>query len=445
MATLEQTQTEAVKPDKGDSKDFVEHLRTVHFTLVTVCLALIVICQFPSPVLIREAIHQLNTIIDATNQWKSTWLDVGVPEQLGGTKDFSYCIKPLSPSFTTVISRGRRVSIDFTKENWTVRQSDTTAIPAQYSNGTNRETSLTRPQRLDEFINIWNTKYSVICPLQIANEGLDQRLLSEPHPEAAVVRIKKEASSTNSTKVTAYIADGTINQKFKELHEQQNIESVGLYYALNTMPPKVATMSKIRQWSAEWEDLAFFEIPVLKSKVLPFDFKAFLIDTFPHNHWLHTDFKGAFYELDQATTGFQDLDFSHIKNILLQNEKNSKEAFQAFGVTFPIETTTRWGTLIIIVIQFYFLLHFMEYSKKRTLTTPDVAWIGIYASPGARFLFCTTALAGPFGVITFVCLKGGLLPNMPTRNFILCSVALIFSLLFAVLTAREYFRKAQQT
>jgi hypothetical protein len=54
-------------------------------------------------------------------------------------------------------------------------------------------------------------------------------------------------------------------------------------------------------------------------------------------------------------------------------------------------------------------------------------------------------LAGPFGVITFVCLKGGLLPNMPTRNFILCSVALVFSLLFAVLTAREYFRKAQQT
>lgn len=47
MATSGETQTDTVKADKGDSKDFVEHLRTVHFTLVTVCLALIVILQFP--------------------------------------------------------------------------------------------------------------------------------------------------------------------------------------------------------------------------------------------------------------------------------------------------------------------------------------------------------------------------------------------------------------
>jgi hypothetical protein len=83
----------------------------------------------------------------------------------------------------------------------------------------------------------------------------------------------------------------------------------------------------------------------------------------------------------------------------------------------------------------------MEYSKKRTPTKPDIAWIGIYASPGARFLFCTTALAVPVGVIAFVCIKAGLFPKMPILNIILCSLAVIFSLLLSFLTAKEYFKK----
>jgi hypothetical protein len=81
--------------------------------------------------------------------------------------------------------------------------------------------------------------------------------------------------------------------------------------------------------------------PVLNSRVIGFDYRGKLIKELYPYKWLHTDFKDAFYELDQATTGFQDLDFGHLKQILLQNEKNSKTAFQAFGVTFPIEATTR--------------------------------------------------------------------------------------------------------
>jgi hypothetical protein len=257
--------------------------------------------------------------------------------------------------------------------------------------------------------------------------------------------MKHELFSPTSLQVTASLSDGTINQKFSGLHKQQNAESQGLFYSLNINPPQVATYKQIQSFEIDWRNLAGIEVPVLESKVFSLDFKAWLVDRFPQHHWIHADFKNAFYELNQATVGFQDVDFIHIKNILLQNEKSSKEAFQAFGVTFPIETTTRWGTLIIIAIQFYFLLHFMEYRKRPTLVKPDIAWIGIYTSIGARVLFCGTALALPLAVITFVCIKAGLLPQMPARNFMLCTTAVILSLLFAALTGKEYFRKVMAT
>jgi len=41
------------------SADFVEHIRTVHFALVGVCLALIGVIQFKKPLEVTKAQHQL--------------------------------------------------------------------------------------------------------------------------------------------------------------------------------------------------------------------------------------------------------------------------------------------------------------------------------------------------------------------------------------------------
>ena len=439
MATSDEAQTDAVKPDKGDSKDFVEHLRTVHFTLVTVCLALIVILQFPSPVSIREAIHQLNTIVDATHVWKDTWVDEGVPKELNNKDGFFSCVNPVTSDFATAAS-GTRQSFHFQNVNWTLRTSNPMPINSQYMTNakymTIRHTTIDAPKRLDEFKNIWNNSYSILCPVRISDEGVNLFFTAAPKNEI-VVPIKREAVSSAVPLSPAMLMDNGAGRKFDGLHKGQSAESEGLFYSAGFLPIANPNISMV----AMAKSPTILDIPVLDSKVFPFDYRGVLIKELPQYNWLHADFKDAFYELDQATTGFQDLDFDHIKQILQQNQKNSKEAFQAFGVTFPIETTAKWGTLIIIVIQFYFLLHLMEYGKNRTLAKPDVAWIGIYASPGARILFCATALVLPLAVITFVCIKDSFLSNMPIRNALLCVVAVSASAFLSFFAAKQYFKK----
>jgi hypothetical protein len=436
VATSDETQANAVKADRGDSKDFVEHLRTVHFTLVTVCLALIVILQFPSPVSIREAIHQLNTIVDATHVWKDTWIDEGVPRELSNVGGVSSCVNPVTSDFATVAS-GMQVSLHFQNVNWTLRTSNPMPINSQYMTDakytTVRHTTIDAPKRLDEFKNIWNNSYSILCPIHISDEGVNVLFSAKE----TIVPIKRESVSSAVRPSPAMLMDNGAARKFSGLHKGQSVESEGLFYSAGFLPIANPNTSVIGMSN----NPMMLDIPVLDSKVFPFDYRGVLIKEVPQYNWLHSEFKEAFYELDQATTGFQDLDFDHIKQILQQNEKNSKEAFQAFGVTFPIETTARWGTLIIIVIQFYFLLHLVEYGKKESLDKPDVAWIGIYASPGARLLFCATALILPLAVIIFVCIKDSFLPNMPIRNALLRFAAVSVSAVLSFYAAKQYFKK----
>ena len=53
------------------SEDFVEHIRTVHFSLVAVCLALIGLLQFEKPKDAKTAQSQLQEIKLAVDAWDS--------------------------------------------------------------------------------------------------------------------------------------------------------------------------------------------------------------------------------------------------------------------------------------------------------------------------------------------------------------------------------------
>src|SRR4029077_12177440 len=63
-----------------NSKDFVEHLRTIHFTLLLVCLALIVIGLSSGSYVIRKANDQLTQIMEAKDVWDNSWLSQSADE-----------------------------------------------------------------------------------------------------------------------------------------------------------------------------------------------------------------------------------------------------------------------------------------------------------------------------------------------------------------------------
>ena len=410
VATSDETQGQEKKPD---SKDFVEHLRTVHFTLVTVCLALVVILQFPSPVSIREAIRQLNTIDDSMHIWSHTWVADEALQQLKNEAGFNHCVNPVAgDSMVNILGIG--MPIHFPKANWTLRISN----PIQINNGLTdnieiRRTSVDVPKRLEDFKNLWDNSYFIACPTLLADEAYNQ-FSTERVP---LVKLTAPMLSPESGR-PALLMDAGIGRKIDGLKQKQNPNSEGLLYDLRLSPPDLLA------------------IPVLDSEVFPFDYRGLLIKELPQYHWLHSDFKHAFYELDQATTGFQDLDFEHIQRILQQNEKNSKETFQAFGVTFPIETTTRWGALLIVALQLYLWLHLSEF-RRRDFASSDIAWIGAYQTPWPRAIFCLTGLIIPVGVVIFLGIRN-FVSDVQWYYALYFEVAIIVSALLAGSSARDY-------
>ena len=102
-----------------DSKDFVEHLRTVHFTLLISCIALMVIVMSPSPMAVRDANGQLREIVEVTTApvWNNLWLQNAAIEALREHPNPA-CNTPPSDSFEIEASSGQRWRYAFAPPNW---------------------------------------------------------------------------------------------------------------------------------------------------------------------------------------------------------------------------------------------------------------------------------------------------------------------------------------
>jgi len=171
----------------------------------------------------------------------------------------------------------------------------------------------------------------------------------------------------------------------------------------------------------------------------PLDLRSKLIDGAAKFKWRHAPFSQAFYELDQSTAGFQHLKFEDLTKILKTQQETSRESFEAFGVKFPKETTTRWGVLVILGLQFYLWLHMAEY-RKRPYQESDVAWVGVYEGFIARLTFGLTALLLPVAVIVFMgSYRNGLFPT-PLVSRIALAFLFVVSACFAAATGREYLK-----
>lgn len=384
------------KPDKDESEDFVEHLRTVHFALITTCLALFVIVLGSSSDKLKNVFQQLDTVSEtaaaATHiDWISDeatdfvkhsqrclefYSERGRPRGFLGEQNPPFRILPLDEDGKILIKNERLV--------W--ERSVSTGI-----------------NTLSDFRHYWDAQFKIVCPVELSDR------------EAPIRHVLGQSSFS-------------LPNGFEEIDP--------------TDPQNEAVAS---EFVYAYSDKSKGTPVLVIRDVTRTDSKTILVRDairrhFPEKHLPYRRFKDAFYDLDQATAGVQeDANFPLIRRILELQQKNSTDVFEAFGQKFPTDSATRWGVLIVVGVQFYLLLHFSEY-RRRHVGKTNTAWIGLYDSRSARFLFCATALVAPIGVITFVCIKAGLLPRMPIRNFLLCAVSVVVSVFFSFVMSREYFR-----
>ena len=419
---------------ESPAKDFTENLRTVHLSLLAVCLALAVVLFSPPPYAVRKANQDLRDIVDAASEplWPKTWLlDAGKEEAsraaskpvLGAVCEGFPPWHPqgstviLTSSTPAVVVDGRTVALTVDGPAWYIT---VPGLPGGLRFYPSRPTwsnyGAFPPRNLGEFKDLWDTHAFLHCPREISS----QYWIFEKRQSRSLPLLDTSVVSTS----------GSI--------------AVRLDFSSNAPPDSPASAQS--RFGFDYTShgpgsglTTEVMVPVASTADLEVDGRAVLIRKTGKNQWHDAEFSRAFPELEEMTSGFQDLDFAHLEKILRLQEKNSKEGLEAFGIRFPVENTARWGILLIIAIQIYFWMHLREY-RDRVVNAPPVAWIGAYTQPSARIFFGLTAFLLPVVMVSVAAITVSL-AEWQWFNVSLKGFAILASMTASGRAAYQYLRK----
>jgi hypothetical protein len=350
------------------SSDFVEHIRTVHFALVGVCLALIGVIQFKKPLEVTAAQYQLQEIKSAVDGWNAAAI---LQDSVGslGLSAFPPMVMPV----------GGKLGNAFRVENRICALSGAAAILISADkNSAGRvisqakwgEELFKKPLSLREFRDFWDSK-PIVLAFKVANPAGDSILLAKRNmPDVALPFHLEQVDFSGGSYETPDIA--MIDKK-----QEQSIAD------LLHVSPAMFVLS----WEFG-EDKALLPVPISQ---IPLDLQSTLIRT--HPYWKKGNFSNSFSDLDKATPSIQEKSFEAIaSNLQEEASKPKTDSFEVFGVKFPVEKATRWGILLIVGIQLYLWIHLNELSPRLKPGDAgwDVAWIGVYQSFPARTLFVSS-------------------------------------------------------
>ncbi len=349
------------------STDFVGHVRTINFSLVAVCVALLGLLLFEKPKDVATAQTQLEEVKALVDLWPPSGVYstvLGLIQQYRGFIDhpagqFQERIEVLGQPFLLVSDSSSSIVV-------AGRNGPPNMLPK-------------KPTSLSEFGAFWNK----LGQMQVKTVAR-----AEPLGDKVVI-IHKDGSATSLKYVATPAKPVTDSPSifFKE-EPIADAEQRAMSSELGIVAGPYAY-----SWTRGEDRLI---LPVKERSEQRLNAQEALIAT--HPYWKLGSFSDSFRELDDATIGIQGKSFEELKYVLAQEAAKPKaESLELFGVKFPVATARLWGVGAIFVIQLYLWIHLHELSPRLRADDPgwDVAWIGVYRSRWARGLFVITAAVLP--------------------------------------------------
>src|SRR5260370_22580002 len=159
-------------PNAHWSKDHVEHLRTVHFSLLVVSVALLAIAATRSQSEISTAHQQIKDILELARSWDADWLQAHAENRMRDQNDpnkktLADVIRRVSEPIIIRVNHADNsevLSLKFPEPNWTIEGEP--LLPLQVENygqwlhadlrGDTRIVRLNRPNSLMDFKRFWD-------------------------------------------------------------------------------------------------------------------------------------------------------------------------------------------------------------------------------------------------------------------------------------------------
>jgi hypothetical protein len=391
------------------SKDFVEHLRTVHFSLVILSLGLIIVASSQPNSVTRRARVQLDQITTVAEKLKSGWLNARCSEQRSRLRNMmteanvkEKEINAFYLTFVRPIRQGNFPEYEFVIENNCLMVDSVPAEPQmalypmvpvgkQFTKVT--PPLVDAPKTLAEFVALWNEMNQhpqVILPTVLGDKILIMDGSHQPGVEFTLA--KQSALSSPPGRMEFYLMP-----QGEEWHDTSHIAIFGYRFAADGV------------------------IPIIDFKNTDLDGLSYLREQLDSDEsrltWRGGSFAETFGDLYEIAKGREAASFKVWRGALSAELDRSGDSFEWVGLKLPAQATTLWGVVLLIGVQFYFLIHLMELSRKMTNTDAgwEVAWVGVYQGKLARLLFRSSALLLPVGAVVVLGIKAVLIGESPWR------------------------------
>ncbi|HTB15679.1 MAG TPA: hypothetical protein VK752_29110 [Bryobacteraceae bacterium] len=360
------------------SADFVQHLRTVHFSLVAVCVALIGAVATVKPNDTSEALDQITEITHASEDWTSE-------------------IKSAFHGGTGYTADGPRVKVKggvflLSRESAFLRTANDPSPPGSRRNV---EKSLeTAPASLPAFCAAWD-RINGLPPLIVPDKG---------QAVQGVLDVGKDGPpSILDYKLGTNEGYDTVSVS-KLSPEEQKALSAPSILSRKLLSPEIAKTQYGYSWDAKLvHQRVHIVVPVTASE-------KHVQDAIVSKHpgWKTGPCNKAFDTLLRQAKRSPDQSLAGLARVLERaTSKEKSESYVAFGMEFPVESVesaSKWGIALIIGIQLYIWIHLREVSPriKHDDAGWEVAWIGVYHSLPARVLFIVLTVILPLATIFFL-------------------------------------------
>ena len=406
------------------SVDFVEHLRTVHFALVALAVALIILVSTPGSRSTSKALTQATQILEATGRWREVqkalflggvtsanptsleagdvrhrWVSVNLPADPR--------LKRRGPGL-----EGQTLLVDF----W-ISPLEVFAEVDPASTGPMFLGELFRnepPRTLEGFFTWWDS-------LHAGRPAFIPDLSTASSCSAALKpQVLKDSQTSKLPAISCQLSDGPSDPSAGSIHR---------LFAL-TKPPEWNVMAvTVRDIEDHvYEDLANHGEAVDLEIGLTFPVDSVVIHEsslkklFPD--WREGPFEIAFGELASMPGELRNISLESVPARITSLEVPGEQVIEALGLKVPASELTRWGIILLLAAQFYFWLHLHEFNRKIARPSPglDVAWIGVYRTRiAAMTVFMSSCILPVAAVATllwraWVEFRGSHIP-LPTAVF----------------------------
>jgi hypothetical protein len=412
------------------SKDFVEHLRTVHFALAAVSLALIIAISAQDRRL-PMALRQIEQIARFEKEWPGAQPHIYDYISSGQSVPWQIFLRTQALSFEphqlllrTQITRENLVQ----SVSWTIHGQpwplalDTLDDFSRFWDDLSKGTDVFIPVSPDEHSNCWMA--AGLAPLA---GGVFLR------------RTKWESSGKCTVDSAINYAPYSWVPPLESTHIFRNLDNDYAYLQVRLELPQ----SGYHVVPPLPKESKIIVTQRIKLKVQKVHLTEEILSKVFFKDWQTGSFAHAFPELNAEASDFNTITLAGTEARVQLQATTASNSISLLGLTIPLIQLTRWGPLVLVATQLYFWLHLHELVRKIEPDADgwDVAWIGIYRTLPAFIVALFSACVLP--AVAAICLGVTFVASHYYGRGVAiagCSSIIFTGALLSILTTARLFR-----